>query len=529
MIVLFLLLLAAVSAIRPRASLRNLKSSVDNVTDEFRQTVEQVGKQSGPLHRWSFFTRHNVISTSVLGTQEGEPLLEASLRFVAVLEFIEMNSLRGFQEGDFVVAHYPLDVDVDDVTQKPIKLEKNGTLVSITTAVATTQRLRGKWIQEALDIARSLADKADAFAIVVKSLLANRNCGPLNLLCVTLRPQPATLPDVRELLKKQQSCLRSGTTCIVPDNAKPCNSFVIFDKDCCQTCDNNVPGMPYDTVSDPARNITVSTIVTAATAVNSTSNERQVVDPSMIKFTIDIVAPAGILRANLGLASSIAIRFFLDIQKSVPDGDDEPKSWTPLNSSPSILTDVMAAQNRILEKRARIDPGDDVLSLGATKATSPAEMFMSWEGKAQVFNCVAGKSDATDADVILYRSLLRFPDRLAGRPKTKTRTFFATVDLSECTSSPTRIVIDPNFAVVTEGDSDTEPEPSDISGEDGTAAPTMFAGREVSGPAGSDQLQLAGIIAGSVVAAVIVCVIIALCVVNRSRNAKHQAVMTGLA
>jgi hypothetical protein len=506
MIVLFLVLLAAVSAFSPQASLRKLKSFVDNVTDEFRQTVVQGGKQS-----WSFAARLNVISAGILGTQESEPLLEASLRFVGLLEFIDLNSLRGFQEGDFVVAHYPLD----DGVQKPIKVEDNGTLVSTTTAVATTQRLRDKWIQDALDIARSLADKADAFAIVVKSLLANRNCGPLNLLCVTLRPQPATLPDVRELLDKQQICLRNGTTCRVPDNAKPCNSFVIFDKDCCQTCDNNVPGMPYDTVSDPARTITVSTTVTAATAVNSTSNKRQVVDPSMIKFTIDIVAPAGILRANLGLASSIAIRFFLDIRKSVPDGDDE-----------SLLT---ATRRLNLGKLIRFDPGDYVLSLGTTKTTPPAELLMSWEGKAQVFNCVAGTSDATDADVILYRSLLRFPDRLAGRPKTKTRTFFATVDLSECTSSPTRIVIDPNFAVVTEGDSDTEPEPSDISGEDGTAAPTMFAGREVSGPAGSGQLQLAGIIAGSVVAAVIVCVIIALFVVNRSRNAKHQAVQTGLA
>jgi hypothetical protein len=116
---------------------------------------------------------------------------------------------------------------------------------------------------------------------------------------------------------------------------------------------------------------------------------------------------------------------------------------------------------------------------------------------------------------------------MPAQPKTKTRTFFATVDLSACTSSPTRIVIDPNLAVVTEGDSDTEPEPSDISGENGTTAPSKFAGQDVSGPA--DTGQLAGIIAGSVVAAVIVCALVALFIVNRRRNAKHQAVQAGLA
>jgi hypothetical protein len=300
---------------------------------------------------------------------------------------------------------------------------------------------------------------------------------------------------------------------------------VVFDDNCCQTCDNNVPVKLFDTERDPGPNITVSTIVTSATAVNSTSGERQIVDPSMIKFTIDIAAPAGILRANLGLASSIAIRFFLDVRKSMPD-DDEPKSWTPLNSSDSIVAGLMAAGNRFFEKRTRIDPGDDVLSLGTTKETSPAELFMSWERKAKVHNCFGAETE-TVVDVILYRSLLRFPDRMPAQPKTKTRTFFATVDLSACTSSPTRIVIDPNLAVVTEGDSDTEPEPSDISGENGTTAPSKFAGQDVSGPAGTGQL--AGIIAGSVVAAVIVCALVALFIVNRRRNAKHQAVQAGLA
>jgi hypothetical protein len=335
-----------------------------------------------------------------------------------------------------------------------------------------------------------------------------------------------------QVLLHQLKCADNvNRTCSKP--TKKCSqvslAMAVFGPDCCARCKMEDVAFAYVEAPSKKRSAPTTTfefsLLGSGEAVDSKKKAPQL-DPSTVKFSINITNTAenGLeLRSHSNkLPGSLAIRFSVSVLKDKRALRALKPRQKPARADRSLWA---AEDGKWTKGSERFDVGDEEEGLILSdSAMSDDQLLLTWATTATVRGCDAS-GVAQTVPVTTYRSFMqhkvedddKWPQERSYVGDIETHWFFASIDLSSCTQSPTVIEIDPNLTVVTEG-SETVCDAESL-GDCASADKTPSSGT-------SATIYIA---VGASVAAALLLVLIVVCIAQRKRKAKVAAGSSGLA